>query len=219
MKWRSLFYLNPQPTGIKKETFGFNTSKPGPIIPELKVLENNLYNLIKDIEFREHNNSFQNKLKHDVRDVKTEPTVLIKADKTTNYYYKMEKNDYNEHMQKIITKDYKKTNNYAFNRVTKEDKDIAKKLEIDERVYSTSKREAFLTLEDHKPNFMNNLTFRLLNPTKQELSKVSKQKLEKIVKVVKEKSKLQLWKNTSSVITWFKNLPNKQQLKFIQFDL
>ena len=113
-------------------------------------------------------------------------------------------------MQKNITKDYKKTNNDAFNRVTKEDKDIASKLEIDDRVYSTSKREAFLTLKDHKPNFINNPTFRLLNPTKQELGKVSKQKLEKIVKVVKEKSKLLLWKNTSSVITWFKNLPNKQ---------
>ena len=36
---------------------------------------------------------------------------------------------------------------------------------------------------------------------------------------VKEKTGLQLWKNTESVISWFKSLPNKQQLKFIQFDL
>ena len=125
----------------------------------------------------------------------------------------MEKTVYEEHMHR------NKANNDYFKKVTKEDKAIANKLEIDDRVYSTSKREAFLTLKDHKPNYINNPTFRLLNPTKQELGKVSKQKLEKIVSVVKEKSGLHLWKNTTSVITWFKNLPNKQQLKFIQFDI
>ena len=50
--------------------------------------------------------------------------------------------------------------------VTKEDISIANQLEIDDRVYSTSKREAFLTLKDQKPNYNNNPTFRLLNPTK-----------------------------------------------------
>ena len=218
MKWRSHFFLNPQPTGIKKETFGFNTSKAAPIIPKLKTLEDNLLKLVKDIEFREHNNSFQNKLKHDARNIKNEEKVLIKADKTTNYY-KMEKDDYKEHMHRSVTKDYKKAGNDDFNNVTKEDKVIANKLEIADRVYTTSKREAFITLKDHKPNYINNPTFRLINPTKQELGKVSKQKLEKIVSVVKEKSGLQLWKNTDSVITWFKNLPNKKQLKFIQFDI
>ena len=131
----------------------------------------------------------------------------------------MEKADYKEHMHRNVTKDYKKADNGDFENVTKEDKVIANKLEIADRVYTTSKREAFLTLKDHKPNYINNPTFRLINPTKQELGKVSKQKLEKIVSVVKEKSGLQLWKNTESVITWFKNLPNKKQLKFIQFDI
>ena len=48
MKWRSHFHLNPQPIGTKKETFGFNTSKAAPIIPELKTLEDNLFKLVKD---------------------------------------------------------------------------------------------------------------------------------------------------------------------------
>jgi hypothetical protein len=218
MKWRSNFYLNPQPIETRKETFGFNTSRPAPIIPELKTFEDNLFNLVKNIEFREHSNSFQSKMKKDVRDVKNEEKVLIKADKTTNHY-KMEKADYEEHLNRTITKDYKKASNDDFKKVTKEDKTIANKLEIADRVYSTSKREAFITLKDHKPNHINNPTFRLLNPTKQELGKVSKQKMEQIVTVVKEKSGLQLWKNTESVISWFKNLPNKQQLKFILFDL
>ena len=182
IKWRSHFYLNPQPNGTKKETFGFNTSRPAPIIPELKTFENNLFNLVKEIEFREHNNTFQNKLKHDVTDIRNEEKVLIKADKTTNHY-KMEKANYKEYIHRNITKDYKKATNDDFKKVTKEDKAIAAKLEIDDRVYTTSKREAFMTTS-HKPNYINNPTFRLLNPTKQELGKVSKQKMAKETQLV-----------------------------------
>ena len=131
----------------------------------------------------------------------------------------MEIDDYNEYMERNITKEYKKARQNDFEKVTRDDKKIANKLEIADRVYSTTKREAFLTLKDHKPNYKNNPKFRLINPTKQELGKVSKQKLENSVKIVKEKSGLQLWKNRDSVITWFNNLQNKQQLKFIQFDI
>ena len=119
--------------------FGFNTSKPAPIIPELKALEDNLFNLVKEIEFREHNNSFQNKLKHHARDIRNDDKVLIKADKTTNHY-KMEKASYKEYMLRNVTKDYKKAGNDDFKNVTKEDKAIATNLEIDDRVYTTSKR-------------------------------------------------------------------------------
>ena len=70
----------------------------------------------------------------------------------------MSKADYEEHMHRNITKDYKKAGNDDFKNVTKEDKTIANKLDIDDRVYSTSKREAFITLKDHKPNHINNPT-------------------------------------------------------------
>ena len=52
-----------------------------------------------------------------------------------------------------------------------------------------------------------------------EIGMVSKQMLAKIVLAVKEKSHLVQWKNTDSVITWFKQLKNKERLKFIQFDV
>ena len=87
---------------------------------------------------------------------------MIKADKTTNYY-KMEKEDYNEYMERNITKEYKKANKNDFKNVVKKDISIATKLDIVDRVYSTSKREAFITLKDHKPNYKNNPKFRLIN--------------------------------------------------------
>ena len=66
---------------------------------------------------------------------------------------------------------------------------------------------------------MNSPKCRVINPTKSELGKVSKQMLSQIISVVKVKSQLQQWKNTDSVIDWFKKLENKQKLHFIQFDV
>ena len=63
VKWRSHFFLNPQETPEKRETFGFRSSKAPPHIPELKTLEDNLYTLVKEIEFRDHFDNFQNKLR------------------------------------------------------------------------------------------------------------------------------------------------------------
>ena len=84
----------------------------------------------------------------------------------------------------------------------------------------TSKQDCFLTLKDHKPNFSNNPKCRLINPTKANLGRVAKQKLQKIVENVKKKTKLMQWKNTSAVIGWFENLSNpNKKLTFIEFDI
>ena len=93
-----------------------------------------------------------------------------------------------------------KTNESVTENVTKKDKAIANRLELSDRIYSTTKKEAFFTLKDHKENFRNNPKIRLLNPTKSELGKISKKMLTKIISTVKEKSNLNQWKNTQSVI-------------------
>ena len=52
---------------------------------------------------------------------------------------------------------------------------FAQALKIDNRVETLAPKESFITLKDHKDNFQNNPTCRLINPTKPELGKVSKQ--------------------------------------------
>ena len=74
-------------------------------------------------------------------------------------------------------------------------------------------------MKDHKENFQNNPTCRLINPTKSELGKVSKQKLAKVVAKVKEITGFNQWKNTDSVLSWFKVIPNKANTVFINFDI
>ena len=59
----------------------------------------------------------------------------------------------------------------------------------------------------------------LINPTKTELGRISKMKIENIVKIVKEKTGLNQFKNTQSAIAWFQDIPRGQNVSFIQFDI
>ena len=137
---------------------------------------------------------------------------------TTNWY-SVEKSDYHEHLHKSVTNDYKLANKDFIHQCSMKDKEITDKLEISERVYSASLGSAFVTVKDHKPNFINNIQWRLLNHAKTNVGKISKQKLAKVVAVVKQKSGLNQWKNSDSVIDWFKNLQGKKKMSFIQFDI
>ena len=214
IRWRAFHFLNPQQNNSRKETFNFNSTKPAPAIKELKHFENSFYDLINNIKFSQYNNSFQTKLNDDRKKINAEKDMIIPADKTNNFY-KVSKEDYNGLLQKHITKDYRKTDEKAFDDNTEKDKEIAVDLELDDRIYKTAKKQAFITLKDHKPRFRNNPTCRLLNPTKPEIGKISKQILRKIVKIVRENSQLKQWENTDKVIEWFTNIQNKQSLTFI----
>ncbi|XP_067951745.1 uncharacterized protein [Watersipora subatra] len=127
--------------------------------------------------------------------------------------------NYNKALQNNITKNYKKTDNDTINKITANDQQIAQQLELDDRIEQTARRDAFITIKDHKPNFPNNPTHRLINPTKPELGKVSKHILEKINKTLRTKTHATLWRNTTEVIDWFKNIANKQNYSFISFDV
>ena len=79
--------------------------------------------------------------------------------------------------------------------------------------------EAYVTVKDHKEGFPHKLSFRLLNPSKSDIGKISKNILDRINKSLIAFTHANQWKNTSSVIDWFKNIPNKRQSSFIQFDV
>ena len=100
-----------------------------------------------------------------------------------------------------------------------EDKKIATKLNIEDRIYQTTEREAFATLKDHKDNFRTNPKCRLLNPTKPEIGKVSKKILQCKIERIKQITGHNLWKNTDEVVKWFSNLKQKHKLSFVQFDV
>ena len=157
-------------------------------------------------------------MSRELKNIEQDTKIYLASDKTKNYY-KVEKGTYDKLLEENITKDYKKTDTKIADEIGAEDKDIALKLEIEDRVIKTTKKNAKITLKDHKPNFRNKPTCRLLNPTKPEIGKISKKLLAEINEKLKVKLKLQQWKNNQSVIKWFKGLSNEQNLSFIQFDM
>ena len=79
--------------------------------------------------------------------------------------------------------------------------------------------EAYITVKGHKEGFPHKPSFRLINPSKSELGKVSKRILDNINKCIIEHTKVNQCKNSASVIEWFKAIKNKQQCTFIVFDI
>ena len=173
MRWKAHFFLNPDTTSIPKETYGFKSTKNPPPIEELKDFEDDMLKMIQSVKFKQVNNPFLNKLKEETDRIKSEPKLLIAVDKTTNFY-KLEPSTYNDLLEKNITKSYKKAQPETTQAIHKENKDIATKLRIDDRVDTTADKDAFITLKDHKPNFANKPTCRLINPTKSEIGKIDK---------------------------------------------
>ena len=61
--------------------------------------------------------------------------------------------------------------------------------------------------------------YRLINPAKSEIGKVSKRIIEKINEEVKSLSNVNQWKNTKNVTAWFQDIENKKNCSFTQFDI
>ena len=75
------------------------------------------------------------------------------------------------------------------------------------------------TLKDHKREFESNPEIRLINPSRSDIGRISKKILDRVIPILSETIKLHLWGSTGSVIDWFKGLENKDEYKFIQWDI
>ena len=87
------------------------------------------------------------------------------------------------------------------------------------RMFINGNNNYFITLKDHKANFLSNPKTRLLNRSKNEVGRISKAILDKINLNLQNATNVNQWKNTIDVISWFKSIKNKQNCKFISFDI
>ncbi len=108
---------------------------------------------------------------------------------------------------------------YIISQIDNELKHISNNLGIGDRIEQMKKREAFISLKDHKENFENNPKCRLINPAKSESEKLSKIILDKINSNLRKTLNLNQWKNTQNVIEWFGNIKEKHRHSFISFDI
>ena len=72
---------------------------------------------------------------------------------------------------------------------------------------------------DHKENFKNKQSLRIINPIKNEIGRTSKVILGKLTGVIQSKSKLNQWKNTKKDLESFVDIDEKPLNKFVQFDI
>ena len=111
-----------------------------------------------------------------------------------------------------MTKTYKNANPSLPKKINIEAKKIAKEFNLDEKLNIMAKQQCFVTIKDHKSNFRTNPKYRLLNLTKSELGKPINTEL-------RNKIKVNQCQNSSEVIEWFKNIPNKKECTFTVFDI
>ena len=95
---------------------------------------------------------------------------------------------------------------------------MTKSLAIDDRIEKMQEAEAYITVNDHKEGFLHKLSLRLINPSKSDIGKINKKLLDKTNEILILNTNVNRWKNTRTVIDWFKNVTNKKKCSFIQFD-
>ena len=121
-----------------------------------------MISIIQHITFKRTQCQFQWDLQDDIAAVNHDDHLFVKADKTTNLY-KLDVPNYRRLLEANIRKTYKKADKKQRSILDEEAQIITKKLNIDDRVETTALKEAFITLKDHKENFLNKHTCRLIN--------------------------------------------------------
>ena len=120
-----------------------------------------------------------------------------------------------------IASTYKKANGSIKKRINEKGKEIVKKSfdNIIDRMDVNAWSNCFITIKDHKENFLNHPKVCLINPAKNELGRISKTFLDNINMKLLETTKINQWKNTVSAIKWFNSLKDKHLMKFVMFDI
>ena len=95
----------------------------------------------------------------------------------------------------------------------------ASKLKLEDQIQILDDNDAYIFIKDHKEGFPDKISCRLINPSKTDIGKISKQILDKVNTSILEKTKVNQWKITSSVIEWYYNIKRKDQCWFVVFDI
>ena len=140
IRWKSLQFLGKIEEN-SKETYGFKSRICPQSVDELNKFEEDLMLIINNINSRNVHNKFQEKLKHDVTEIRNSNQVVVPADKTRNLY-KIEKEDYNNFLSENVMKTYKKSNRNKVNKLNLDAKKIADKLSINDRIDRLQKNDA-----------------------------------------------------------------------------
>ena len=218
IRWATDVFLFPDKYENERNNYGFKSNRTAPVSILLKPFEDELYETIANLEFHEFRSEFQNKMADSVAKINKSPNVFLLGDKTSNIY-EVSVDFYNKYHLINITKDYKIVDDNLVHLTNQEAAVIAKKLDIADRVEIMSRKEGFMSLKDHKPDFQTNPKFRLINPAKSQIGNISRDILQRVNKSLRLTTGLQQWQSTQEVIDWFNGLQGKGRKSFLQWDI
>lgn len=218
MRWKALFYLKGDNAESTSNKYGFRSKACPPQIEEMKPFEEDLYSMMENLSFRRSSNKLQDTMRKDMKLIRECGEVIVSSDKTRNLY-RMPVDQYKKLLRDNVTSKYKLAPDGAYADINAEANAIAEEIELDDRMESLAKAQAFITLKDHKPGFSDNLPCRLINPAKPEMGIVSKALLDDILGPLRSTVCRNLWKNTKAVTDWFKATEDKPRHTFIVFDI
>ena len=130
-------------------------------LKEIIPFEDEPVDLMNNIKFHKVSDDLQIKLRQDVRKVSSSKKSL-------------KKEKYHLLLQTSLTTTYKASNKEIATRVNCEGIKYAKEANILHRVEVNGTANCFITLKDHKANFLNHHTTRLTYPVKNEIGRISK---------------------------------------------
>jgi len=82
MRWRAYFFDNPTTGNHQRENFGFTSEKSPPIVKDTLPFEADMYELIKNIQYKQHYSSnLQQKINSDIRSMRKTTTFLCQLTK------------------------------------------------------------------------------------------------------------------------------------------
>ena len=131
----------------------------------------------------------------------------------------MEAANYKKLSHDNVTTTYKKADQRKINNINRDPKKIAIDLDLEDRIEKMQKSESYITVKDDKEDFPHKMSCRLINPSKSDISKISKHILDKINQQMRSETEVNQWKNSCEVIEWFKNIRNKSNASFFVFDI
>ena len=87
LRWKAFFLdTNDEPAEYNNKTFCFKSEATPTQHDGLKYFEQDLYEMVRRIQFRPVKSSFQSQLLADVKTIRNSTSVIVPADKTTNLY-------------------------------------------------------------------------------------------------------------------------------------
>ena len=161
MRWKAIHFNKNDSKDNKiednTEWYGLKSPYSPRQVKELIPFENDLVELIRNIKFRKIRNTFQEKLKEDIKLIKDSHKTMTFADKTSNMY-RLTKEQYDKLIMNSITSTYKKANSNIKKQINKAGKNLMRDKEVIKRMEANEEGNSFITIKDDKKSFDNHAT-------------------------------------------------------------